>query len=127
MIREGGRLLKRTGERVLNTVKILAEATLWALSVTLPSRPRVRQGGNDLAESTPAVPDAIPSGSPLDIVGPVPEELRRDPFAGGSVPWCIEEAEKEENRAREMMIWKVTMAVSWSVTVVALLKSFGAL
>jgi hypothetical protein len=64
-------------------------------------------------------------GSSLYDIGPVPEELRRDPFPGGSVPWCIQEAEKERDRKRQLMIWRVGVAVSWSVTAFALFRSLG--
>jgi len=125
MFRETGRAVKRGGEMVLGTVEIVAEAAVWALGVMLPPRGQVRQGGT--MEAAPAVVGPTPTGSPLDNVGPVPEELLRDPFTGDSVPWSIQEAEKEEGRARELMIWKVAIAVSWAVTAVALLKSFGSL
>jgi hypothetical protein len=127
MIRESGRFMRRAGEKVLTTLKFLAEAAIWAVGTMLPARSRIRQGRNDVGDAVTLAPDLGTTGSPLDNIGPVPEELRRDPFPGGSVPWCIEEAEKEQDRARELMIWKVTIAVSWSVTAVALLKTFGAL
>jgi hypothetical protein len=60
-------------------------------------------------------------------VGPIPDELRKDPFPGGSVPWSVQEAEKEQSRNRELMIWKVAIAVSWTVTAVAALRSIGML
>jgi len=91
----------------------------------LPSSPV----GKDVTERSTGASEveAIPSGSPLDNVGPIPDELRKDPFPGGSIPWSIQEAEKERSLSRKILIWKVAVSVSWVITVVAVLRSFGML
>ena len=120
-------MVRRSGERILSRLEHLGRGTLRILGMMfLPPSP-VGQDVTGKSEGTPHAPEALPSGSPLDNVGPIPEELRKDPFPGGSVPWSIQEAEKEEKLARKILIWKVAISVSWVTTVVAVLRSVGML
>ena len=127
MIKEGGRMMKRGGERVFDALKLVGDGAIWALDVMF--LPRSQTGAEKTGEGVLSLThfSIVTGGSPLDNVGPVPEELRRDPFPGGSVPWSIQEAEKEKNQARKTMIWKIAVAVSWSVTVIAALRALGML
>jgi len=119
-------MVKRGGERMLDTLKFLGECAV-ALDVIFLPRPRGRVDKTGEGVLMLPAPKAIPSGSPLDNVGPVPDELRKDPFPGGSVPWSIQEAEREHNQARKTMIWKIAAVVSWSVTLIAALRALGML
>jgi hypothetical protein len=127
MIKEGGKMVKRGGERMLDTLQLLWGRAIWVLDMLFLPRPGA--GADRTSESVQLLPapKVTPSGSPLDNVGPVPDELRKDPFPGGTVPWCIQEAEREKSRARKATIWKIAVAVSWSVTVVAALRAIGML
>jgi len=126
MIKEGGRMVKRGGKRVFDALKLVGDGAIWALDMMFLTRSQT--GPNETSEGALLLSHykTIPS-SPLDNVGPVPEELRRDPFPGGSVPWSIQEAEKEHDQARKTMIWKIAVVVSWSVTVIAALRTLGML
>ena len=141
MNRESGRILKRSGERIWGVLALAERGGIRALRVasvylrssiiylrdlTIYFGVSIRGRGTFAVETAPQSFGLVPSGSPLDNVGPVPDELRRDPFPGGSIPWSIQEAEKEQGRLRELMIWKVAIAVSWLVTAVAVLRSLGA-
>jgi hypothetical protein len=126
MIKEGGKAVKRGGERIWGVLEFLGEAGTQVLYMILRRTVTWRVVTTEADEALPIL-SWISSDSPLAHVGPVPEELRQDPFPGGSVPWSIEEAEKEQDRNRELMIWKVAIAVSWSVTAVALFRSLGML
>jgi len=108
----------------LGTLEFIRESAIWAIDVVLPWA-RIREEQSYDAEVVPSAPTTVSSTSTLSKVGPVPEELRRDPFPGGSVPWCIQEAEKEQIRARKILIWKIAAAVSWLVTTFAVLRSLG--
>ena len=127
MIKEGGRIMKRSGEKILGTLRLVGEGAIWALDMMF--LPRTGAGAEEAGEGVRSLPHfkAVLGDSPLDNVGPVPEELRRDPFPGGSVPWSIQEAEKEKNQARKTMIWEIAVVVSWSVTVIAALRALGML
>ena len=112
---------------MLSKLEYVGEGTAGAFdTMFLPTAP-AEENVTGKSEGARLSPTAIPLGSPLDNVGPVPEELRRDPFPGGSVPWSIQEAEKEENQARKILVWKVALAVSWVTTAVTLLQSLGIL
>jgi len=126
MIKESGKLVRRGGERLWGVLEFLGQMGTRALAMAIHLR-AIRRGWAAGSEGIPPAADFVPTGTPLDNVGPVPEELRRDPFPGGSVPWSILEAEKEQSRSRELMIWKAAIAVSWIVTVVAVIRSFGML
>ena len=125
MIKESGRMVKKSGERILGVFESLGDVGSYAPGVLL----RDTVGRTNTTEVGAAIPALAwaPNDSPLAHVGPIPEELRKDPFPGGSVPWCIQEAEKERNRKRELMIWKVAITVSWMVAAVAALRSVGML
>jgi hypothetical protein len=127
MIREGGKIVKRGGEWMLGILQLLGESAIWALDVLFLPRPGA--GAETMGESVQFSPAgrATRSFSPLDDIGPVPDELRKDPFPGGTVPWCIQEAEREQDRARKVTIWKIAVIVSWSVTLVAALRALGML
>jgi len=127
MIKESGRVVRRSGERILGKLEYLGRGTLGILGKMFVPPSSAGQDVTGKSEGTPQAPVAIPSGSPLDNVGPIPDELRKDPFPGGSVPWSIQEAEKEEKLARRILIWKVAISVSWVTTVVAVLRSVGIL
>lgn len=126
MLREGARVVRKGGERMLGVLGFLRESVIWALDTVLPWA-RIREDVIYEVEVLPPAPRTVSGASPLDNIGPVPEELRRDPFPGGSVPWCIQEAEKEHNRARKILMWKIAVAISWSVTTIAVLRSIGIL
>jgi len=127
MTEESWRIAERSGQRTLSRLEYVGEGPAGVFdTMFLPTVP-VREDVTGRNEGARLAPAAIPIGSPLDNVGPIPEELRKDPFPGGSVPWSIQEAEKEENVARKIMIWKVALAVSWVTTAVAVLRSFGIL
>ena len=112
---------------MLDTLKLLADCAVFALDVIF--FPRLLGRADETSKGASILPafKAIPGSSPLDNVGPVPDELRKDPFPGGSVPWSIQEAEREQNQARKTMMWKIVAAVSWSVTVFAALRALGIL
>jgi len=124
MFKEGGRMVRRSGERLWGLLEFLGQTGTLLLSMIIhlrsPGTVKTKEG-----EAATATLTLIPSGSPLDNVGPVPDELRKDPFPGGSVPWSILEAEKERNRTRKIVLWTAVVAVSWAVTAIALLRSFG--
>ena len=127
MIKESGKIVRRSGERIWWILELLGKTGTLASSTM--NQPRVVTS-KDLAGSSPQVPlasDVVSDASLLANAGPIPDELRRDPFPGDSVPWCIQEAEKEQGRARALLIWKVALVVSWSVTSVAVLRAFGML
>ena len=63
---------------------------------------------------------------PLDYTGPVPPELMTDPFAYDPVPWSIRQAELESHK-RMNLIWVASLAVSWAITAVAVLRVLGIL
>jgi len=118
--------MKRGGETMLEIPQVLWGRAIWVLDMLFLPRPGA--GGDGVNESIQlSAPKVAPGGSPLDNVGPVPDELRKDPFPGGTVPWCIQEAEREKSLARKSTIWKIAVAVSWSVTVVASLRALGIL
>jgi len=125
MIKDGGRAVKKGGEKILGTLGFLLESAAWALNTVLPSWARVRPIKRNAIEPAGRATGRIPTGSPLDHVGPVPKELRMDPFARDSVPWSIQEAEKERGRARVTMILGVSVAICWLITAVAVLRSLG--
>jgi len=118
-------MVKKSGERIWGVFESLGDVGSYAPGVLL----RDTVGRTNTTEVGAAIPALAwaPNDSPLAHVGPIPEELRKDPFPGGSVPWCIQEAEKERNRKRELMIWKVAITVSWMVAAVAALRSVGML
>ena len=126
MIKESGKTVKRSGERIWEVLRYLGDIGILALSEMLRRTMVGRGQSNDVEMALPGLA-WIPSDSPLAHTGPIPDELRQDPFPGGSVPWSIQEAEKEQGRSRELMIWKVAIAVSWTVTAVAALRSIGML
>jgi len=127
MIKETGRTAKRSGKKILIRLEYLGGGTLRLLGkMFLPPSP-VGKDAMEKSEGASWAPGAVPSGSPLDNAGPIPEELRRDPFPGGSIPWSIQEAEKEESLARRILMWKIAISVSWVTTAFALLRSFGML
>jgi len=112
---------------MLSKLEYVGEGTTGTFdTMFLPTAP-VKQSVTGKSGGARLSPAAIPLGSPLDNVGPVPDELRRDPFPGGSVPWSIQEAEKEKDQARKILIWKVALAVSWVTTAVTVLRSLGIL
>ena len=127
MIKESGRVVRRGGERIWGILELIGKTGTLASSTM--TRPRVVTIKDHVSVSpqAPLASDAVSGVSLLANVGPIPDELRRDPFPGDSVPWCIQEAEKEQGRTRTLMIWKVALVVSWSVTSVALLRAFGML
>jgi len=126
MIRESGRIVKRSGEKIWGALEFLGGIGVAALGAVFR---RIVVWKDEIYESRRAPPAVLgtSSDSPLANVGPVPDALREDPFPGDSVPWSIQEAEKERGRSREMMIWKVAITISWLVTVVAALRSLGML
>ena len=127
MIKESGRMVRRSGVRILGKLEYLGAGTLGILDrMFLPPLP-VEEDSTVKSEGVPQAPEAVSTGSPLDNVGPIPDELRKDPFPGGSVPWSIQEAEKEEELARKILTWKVAISVSWVTTVVVVLRSLGML
>lgn len=119
-------MLRRSSQRIWEVLRYLGDIGVLALSEMLRRTVVVRGQPGDVEAALPALA-WIPSDSPLAHVGPIPDELRKDPFPGGSVPWSVQEAEKEQSRNRELMIWKVAIAVSWTVTAVAALRSIGML
>jgi hypothetical protein len=125
MIKESEKIVKKGSERMLGSIESVARSVIWGLGTALVPRGEVGSGEGRQSAVISEGRSASFTGSPLDNVGLIPEELRRDPFPGGSVPWSIQEAEEVENRAREMMIWKVALLISWSITAVALLRSIG--
>jgi hypothetical protein len=127
MIKEGGKMVKKGGERMMGTFRFLGVGAILALDkIVHPSRPAGADGTHESTKMLPA-PNVVRTNSPLDNVGPIPAELRMDPFPGGSVPWSILEAEKEQNQARKVLVWKIAITVSWSVTFVAVLRAIGVL
>ena len=122
MIKESGKIVRKGGERIWVVLELLGQMGARALVMVIHLR-AIRRSWAARSEGTPQAVDLVTTGSPLDNVGPVPEELRRDPFPGGSVPWSIVEAEKEQSRNRELMIWKAAIAVSWTVSAVAVIRS----
>jgi len=127
MIKEGRKIMKRGGKTILDILQVLGGRAIWVLDMLFLPRPQGGRDGVNESIQLLSAPKAAPSGSPLDNVGPVPDELRKDPFPGGTVPWCIQEAERERGLARKSTIWKFAVAVSWSVTVVAALRALGIL
>jgi hypothetical protein len=127
MIKESGRVVKVYGERILGKAEFLGEVALRIIvAMLLPPAP-VREDVADKSVGACLPAKVISIGPPLGNVGPVPEELRKDPFGGVSVPWCIQEAERERNMARRILRWKVILAASWLVTAVVVLRSIGVL
>ena len=124
MIRESLRTVKKGRARILITVGSAWARTILALGEAIISRAEARALKGEMGSRGS---DLDSLGSPLDHVGPVPEELRRNPFPGGSVPWSILEAEREKVRAREMLILEVAVGMSWVVTVVTVLRALGLL
>lgn len=118
--------MKRSGDRIRWETEFPGQAGTSALGMFFRNPVDMRGKTDEVGSALPALV-GVPGDSPLVHVGPVPDELRKDPFSGGSVPWCIQEAEKERSRNREQMIWKVAIAVSWLVTAVAVLRSTGML
>ena len=127
MIREGERAIRKTEEWVKGTFGVFGERVVdlldnFVLRKVLPNEYA------PVLEEAPPVPEEVNTGlPPIYKVGPVPEELRRDPFPGGSIPWCIREEELEQDRARKMMIWRTAALVSWSVTAITVLRFIGVL
>lgn len=126
MIKESSKAMKRGGELIRGAFEFLGEAGTQVLYMMLRRTVTWKIATTEVEEARPVL-SWISTDSPLAHVGPIPEELRQDPFPGGSIPWSIEEAEKEQDRSRELMIWKVAIVVSWSVTAVALFRSLGML
>jgi len=120
-------MVRKGGERMVSTLQFVGEAAIRFLDTVLLRQSRAGQEESGGREWVPSAPDGFQGSSPLDNVGPVPDELRKDPFPGGSVPWSIQEAEKERDLVRKTTIWKVAVAVSWSVTVIAALRALGML
>lgn len=86
----------------------------------------------DVGESTvdPSDFDPMPIESPLDHTGPIPPEYRRDPYAVEVFPMPPENASstsKPRLQIQERVLWASTIAVSWSITIVAVLKVLGIL
>jgi hypothetical protein len=127
MIKEGGKMMKRSGERIRGVLEVLGETGAWGLDKMIHPGATGGKGEISADEVTMSGLSVTSDISPFANAGPIPDELRKDPFPGGSVPWSIQEAEKEQGRARQTMIWKVAIAVSWSVTAVAVLRSVGML
>jgi len=123
MIKESGKMVKRGGERVLSGLEFLATNSVRLKEMIFPPRGGVR--GRETHDNEAA--SAVSIGSMVIHVGPVPDELRKDPFPGGSVPWSIIEGEKEKRRIREMAILKVAIGVSWVIAAVAALRALGML
>jgi len=127
MIKESGKVVRRGGERIWGILELLGKTGTLASSTIIRPRVVTREDVATLSPRAPLASDVASDASPLANVGPIPDELRMDPFPADSVPWCIREAEKEQGRTRALMIWKVALVVSWSVTGVALLRAFGML
>ena len=116
-------MVKRGGERVLSGLEFLVTNSVRLKDMIFPLRGGV--GGRETHDNEAA--SAVSIGSMVIHVGPVPDELRKDPFPGGSVPWSIIEGEKERSRIREMAILKVAIGVSWVIAAVAALRALGML
>jgi len=127
MIKESGKAVKRGSERVLGRLEFLGGSAVRLLDLMLIPRGGARAPVPLDSVVLPPVPESVSIGSMVINVGPVPDELRKDPFPGGSVPWSIIEAEKEHVWVRKMAIWKVAVGVSWVVTTVAALRALGIL
>ena len=127
MLKESEKLMKRGGEKVFGGLAFLAGNAIRLLDLMFI--PLVRGGVHETrnSEATPPVPEAVSIGSMVIQVGPVPDELRRDPSPEGSVPWSILEAQKEQIWVQQMAVWKVATGVSWLITTVAALRALGIL
>jgi len=132
MIREGERFI-REGERVIRRTEEWAVGTLGVFGARLVEVfERVPFHRMFPWSGSPAVAEVIAPASEASVVLPsmyktglIPAELRADPFPGDTVPWSIQEAQKEKDRVRKMRICMAVAAVSWSVTVVSILRSMG--
>ena len=80
---------------------------------------------------TPNIDPTTKSESPLDHTGPIPPEYQRDPYAVEVFPLPTEDAPDASSKPRlqiqERLIWASAIVVSWSITVVAILKVLGVL
>jgi len=91
----------------------------------VPNPPEPTKAQEPVAEE-PGQPqaDARPQPSPLDNAGPMPAELLRDPFAVEVVPITRPSPPPEtKSFTQERLVWITAVAVSWSVTVVAILRA----
>ena len=120
-------MVKKGREMMLSTLQFVGDGAIRFLDIVFLRQPRAGQEESGGIERAPFAPRDYSDSSPLDNVGPVPDELRKDPFPGGSVPWSIQEAERERDLVRKTTIWKVAVAVSWLVTVTAALRALGML
>ena len=75
--------------------------------------------------ATGAFPQTSTEGqasSPLDNPGPIPAELRENPFPGESIPWGFQIAEIDRDRIRERLVWASAVVVSWLVAGALILR-----
>jgi len=127
-VREGERLIRRTEEWVVGTFGVFGSRLVEVFERIPFHRIFPRSGTPQAAEAVaPAtqigeVSVALPS---MYKTGLIPAELRADPFPGDTVPWSIQEAQKEKDRVRKMRICMAIAVVSWSVTAVSILRSMG--
>jgi hypothetical protein len=84
-----------------------------------------------LAADPPSLDQMPESESPLDHTGPIPPEYQRDPYAVEVFPLPTENTSSASPKPRvqiqERLLWASTVVVSWSITVVAILKVLGIL
>jgi len=125
VIRRSQELIRRSQELIRNSLSTLGAKVVEGSSFVLLHLGIVQDIGHYEAGLVNQTPVAGQGGSPLDNVGPVPEELRVDPFPGGSIPWSIQEAELQRIRKQELMILKCATIVSWAVTIISIFRALG--
>ena len=126
MIKEGERAIRRTEEWIRGTFGSFGKRLVETINLLMP-RWLTSRGTQTLATSTPLLTESKPGRALGYKIGPVPHELRQDPFLSGSIPWSIREDEKRADRVREKMILGAVVVVSYSVAIVALLRTLRVL
>ena len=125
VIRRSQELIRRSQGLMRNSLGTLGDELARVSSSVLFRLRIVQEIGHYETGLVNQAPVAGQGGSPLDNVGPVPEELRVDPFPGGSIPWSIQEAELQRIRKQELMILKCATIVSWAVTIISIFRALG--
>jgi len=112
--------MRRGEERARNTLQLLGLQPIH-LEGHIP------RSNQSVSVVVPQTPVAGPKSSPLDNAGPIPVELRVDPFPGESIPWGMQMAEIDRDRTRERLVWASAVLVSWLVTGVLILRALNIL
>ena len=110
----------RRGEgRVRNTLQLLGFHVV-RLEGYVP-----RRSYHSASGVVPQISTGGLKGSPLDNAGPIPVELRGNPFPGESIPWGMQMAEIERDRTRERLVWVTAVLVSWLVAGAMILRALS--